>query len=258
MNHYVVEHTFTQDDFNRFAALSGDANPIHVDADFAARTRFGRTVAHGVLLETVLRGLADRFAPGARVGEQALRFCAPTFADEAMRFEVWPEETRLNLRVSRLSDGTFTCDGHMVLADGPTKASAASAAPPEPAPAPAGPLTPGMAASLARSFSAEDVAAYGLLGGHNPAPGVVPEPLVGALISALLGMDLPGLGTNYLKQETTHHGLARAGERLSARVEITGLRPEKNLVDLATACHGADGRLIADGRALVYVRDVRR
>ena len=260
----ALEHTFTQADFNRFAALSGDANPIHVDAGFAARTRFGRTVAHGVLLETVLRGLADKLAPDMRVVEQALRFSAPTFAEEPMRFEAWEEEAgadclRLGLRVARMGDGTQTCDGHLVLAAVPRASSIAIAgALAEPRPAPVGPLTLGMEASLAQSFSAEDIAAYTTLGGHAPAPGLVPEPLVGALFSTLLGMGLPGIGTNYLKQETTHHAPARTNERLMARVEIIGLRPEKHLVDLATLCHGSDGRLIAEGRALVYVRDVSR
>src|SRR5690606_21346236 len=78
MTRRTLEHAFAQDDFNRFAALSGDANPIHGDAAFAACTRFGRTVAHGVLLETVLRGRAAELAPGLTVTEQALRFSAPT------------------------------------------------------------------------------------------------------------------------------------------------------------------------------------
>lgn len=266
MTGLVVEHTFTQDDFNRFAALSGDANPIHVDAGFAARTRFGRTVAHGVLLETVLRGMADRLAPGQRVIEQALRFSAPTFADEPMHFEVVAEKAgadqlRLALRVSRASDGTLTCDGHMMLADSRIPLPDLMADPVVPAsfaPSPPGLLTLGMTAGLSRGFSLDDVTACTALGGPAPAPGMVPEPLIGALFSTLLGMDLPGIGTNYLKQETTHHAAAWTGEQLSARVEITGLRLEKNLVDLSTVCHGADGRLIADGRALVYVRDVRR
>jgi acyl dehydratase len=42
--------TFTQAEFDAFARLSGDDNPIHVDPEFSARTRFGRTVAHGMLL----------------------------------------------------------------------------------------------------------------------------------------------------------------------------------------------------------------
>lgn len=263
MSRLVIDHVFAQDDFDRFAALSGDANPIHVDAGFAARTRFGRTVAHGVLLETVLRGLADRLAPGLRVVEQALRFSAPTFADEPMCFEAWEDKAaadrmRLGLRISRTGDGTLTCDGHMVLAEGASLATPSAHEVPAPAPAADGPLALGMAASIARRFSAEDITAYTTLGGHACASASVPEPLIGALFSTLLGMDLPGVGTNYLKQETTHHGSARAGEALMARVEITGLRLEKNLVDLITVCHGDDGRLIADGRALVYVRDVAR
>ena len=46
--------SFTQAQFDRFAALSGDDNPIHVDPQFAARTRFGRTVAHGMFLLSLI------------------------------------------------------------------------------------------------------------------------------------------------------------------------------------------------------------
>ena len=38
--------SFSQSDFNEFASLSGDNNPIHTDAEFAAQSRFGRPVAH--------------------------------------------------------------------------------------------------------------------------------------------------------------------------------------------------------------------
>ena len=41
---FVFERTLTQGDFDAFATLSGDDNPIHVDPAFAARTRFGRTL----------------------------------------------------------------------------------------------------------------------------------------------------------------------------------------------------------------------
>ena len=85
-NAVVVERSFTQADFDEFAALSGDNNPIHVDAAFSATTRFGRTVSHGVLLMTVLRGLLDRLVPGGKQVSQHLMFPAPTFADEPLRF----------------------------------------------------------------------------------------------------------------------------------------------------------------------------
>lgn len=57
---------FTQEDFDRFARLTGDNNPIHVDPQFSARTRFGRTVAHGMLLySTICQGLSTQY-PGDR------------------------------------------------------------------------------------------------------------------------------------------------------------------------------------------------
>ncbi len=114
----------------------------------------------------------------------------------------------------------------------------------------------GQRAKMTRAFSADDVARYAALGGHEVAQGDVPEPLVNALFSRLLGVELPGQGTNYLKQESAFFDTARIGERLTASVEITRLRPEKDLVDLRTRCVGETGNLISEGRALVYVADV--
>lgn len=84
----------------------------------------------------------------------------------------------------------------------------------------------------------------------------VPEPLIAALFSYLLGVRLPGAGTNYLKQDMGFIGLVEFGEALTASVEVTRIRPEKHLVDLETVCRTADGRQICVGRALVLVKDV--
>ena len=62
---FEYRRSFTQDDFDRFAALSGDDNPIHVDPTYAARTHFGHTVAHGMLLYSVLSGTMARTFPGS-------------------------------------------------------------------------------------------------------------------------------------------------------------------------------------------------
>ena len=113
----------------------------------------------------------------------------------------------------------------------------------------------GQSARTTRTISADDIAAFARLAGTAPGD-MVPEPLIGALFSYLLGVKLPGFGTNYLKQDLRFHAPARPGEALTAEVRITRLRPEKHLADLATTCHGDDGRLICEGRALVLVRDV--
>lgn len=110
-------------------------------------------------------------------------------------------------------------------------------------------------AETVRSYSDADMETFAALSG-GPLPDHVPEPLIAALFSYLLGVDLPGFGTNYLKQSLTFHAPAPLGQPLTARVEITRLRPEKDLVDLATTCRAADGSLICEGRALVLARDV--
>ncbi len=117
-------------------------------------------------------------------------------------------------------------------------------------------LEVGQTAEVRRAFMAHDVSSYTALGGHVTQDGAVPEPLINALFSYLLGVKLPGVGTNYLKQESRFVGIAPVGDELTARVEITRVRPEKYLVDLLTTCHAADGSSVCEGRALVYVRDV--
>lgn len=107
--------SFGQSDFDLFAQVSGDDNPIHVDPAFSARTRFGRTVAHGMLLFSVLRGLVAKLAPGVSLKTQELMFPAPTYADERMRFCVRLLGGEVEMEVSRISDGVVTCTGKAVL-----------------------------------------------------------------------------------------------------------------------------------------------
>lgn len=114
----------------------------------------------------------------------------------------------------------------------------------------------GDSAEVMRSFSNQDLSDYADLSQNAAAGDCVPEPLIGALFSYLLGVQLPGNGANYLKQETQFHRNARVGDPLTARVEITRIRSDKQLVDLSTTCKDSTGQLIATGRALVSVRDV--
>lgn len=112
-------------------------------------------------------------------------------------------------------------------------------------------------ASVTRTYGPDDVDGYRRLAGlAGPAPETIPEPLIGGLFSYLLGAELPGFGTNYLKQHMEFRAAAKLGEPLTATVTITGLRPDKHLVDLATVCRTEDGRIICEGRALVLVKDV--
>lgn len=116
----TLERTLTQDDFNAFAQLSGDDNPIHVDPAHSARTSFGRTVSHGMLLYSVMRGLADEFAPGAQQLSKELKFPAPAYADEPLRFdaEVVSEDDNtiaLAMTAVRIDGEVAVCEASCVL-----------------------------------------------------------------------------------------------------------------------------------------------
>ncbi len=120
---FTVSETkvFTQADFDEFARLSGDDNPIHVDPEFAARTKFGRTVAHGMLLYGTICGLLSRHFPGAVQVEQNLMFPAPTFTGDEMSIvaeitAVHPQTNRIHLKTTITNpDGQLTCDGETIL-----------------------------------------------------------------------------------------------------------------------------------------------
>lgn len=106
-----IDRTLTQAEFDLFARLSGDDNPIHVDPAFSSRTRFGRTVAHGLYLCSILRGLAGQVRPGARQVGQDVRFPAPTYTDEPMRFSAEAVGDQVAVKAVRIADGTVTCEG---------------------------------------------------------------------------------------------------------------------------------------------------
>jgi acyl dehydratase len=275
----IVRRSYTQDDFDRFATLSGDDNPIHVDPEFAARTRFGRTVCHGMLLfSTVCAALTREIGPGFVQLEQELMFVSPTYTGEevAIRLEITsvaPElgQAEISTVITR-PDGSIACQGQarVLLPGAPAPAAQhgpavgnAMAAPGHPATAAAYKgLCVGQVAQDRRTFTGADIAEYVALSGDaNPAylgcdSAQVPGGLLGGLFSYLLGTRLPGRGTNWLKQKLVFPAPAAAGDAVEARVEIVRLRPEKDLINLATTCALPDGRIVCHGEALVLVKDL--
>ena len=255
-----------QADFDRFARISGDDNPIHVDPAFSARTRFGRTVSHGMLLYSVLWGLVQRHLPVVRQVSQTLMFPNPAYADEPLRFTATVESAAAGtatvaMRITRVADGAVTCEGRAELAFSACPGKVGTGLPtgdmrhPEES---AKSMKVGDRTSVTRSFSRNDVADFLGLAAAGAGIDRVPEPLIGGLFSYLLGVHLPGFGTNYLKQDTRFLEPAPFDQPLTAIVEITRLRPEKNLCDLSTVCTDAAGRTLCTGRALVLVRDVAK
>lgn len=85
---WTAKRILAQEDFDRFAVLSGDDNPIHVDPEFASRTRFERTVSHGMLLYGLICGTLREHFPEAVQLEQTLMFPNPAHAGDELRIEL--------------------------------------------------------------------------------------------------------------------------------------------------------------------------
>ncbi|MBN1231279.1 MAG: SDR family oxidoreductase [Anaerolineales bacterium] len=82
--------TFTADDVERFASLSGDHNPLHVDAGYAKTTPFKRQVVHGMLSAAYISTLIGTQLPGegALWFKQNFEFTTPIFLGETAEFSV--------------------------------------------------------------------------------------------------------------------------------------------------------------------------
>lgn len=91
--------TITESDVMAFAGLSGDYNPIHTDAEFAATTPFGQRIAHGLLGLAVLSGLGSRSGALdgtalAFLGIEEWKFSKPILFGDTVRVRTTVLETR--------------------------------------------------------------------------------------------------------------------------------------------------------------------
>jgi 3-hydroxybutyryl-CoA dehydratase len=99
--------TVTEADVVGFAALSGDWNSLHTDAEYAAQHPFGQRVAHGLLGLCIAEGLADRLGFVERTALAfreigSWKFSRPILIGDTIRVEVTVAETR---PVRRLGGG---------------------------------------------------------------------------------------------------------------------------------------------------------
>ncbi len=75
--------------------------------------------------------------------------------------------------------------------------------------------------------------------------------LTASLISAVIGNDLPGVGSIYLGQELKFKAPVFIGDVVTATVEILSYREDKRIMKLRTTCVKADGTLVIEGEAVV-------
>ena len=80
---YTHDFKFSQDEVNRFAEVTGDKNPVHTDAAYAAKTMFKRPIMHGMLSASLFSKVFGTLFPGEGTIylKQSLSFLKPMYVD---------------------------------------------------------------------------------------------------------------------------------------------------------------------------------
>lgn len=118
----VLMKTVMDSDVVGFARLSGDDNPIHLCDVYAAQTRFGQRIAHGLYTASLISAvLGTRLpGPGAVYRSQTLNFHAPVKIGDVVTVivevvELIAEGRRVRLKCEALVDGNLVLDGEAVV-----------------------------------------------------------------------------------------------------------------------------------------------
>lgn len=122
----ALSRLISEDDILRMAAITGDFNPVHIDEEYAALTRFKGRIAHGVFSSGLISAVLGMHlpGPGAVYLKQSLKFLYPLRPGDVLTAEVevidWRAEKRIITLTTRSSnqDGTGIAEGEAVLLAG--------------------------------------------------------------------------------------------------------------------------------------------
>ena len=78
--------TISDETIRAFAEVTGDTNPVHLDDDYAAGTRFGRRIAHGMIAAGLISATLanDLPGPGTVYLNQTLKFKLPVYPGDTV------------------------------------------------------------------------------------------------------------------------------------------------------------------------------
>jgi len=117
--------TISESDVYLFAGITGDFNPMHVNAVYANNTRFGGRIAHGMLVASHLCTVLGMTLPGPGTihVEQSLRFLGPVAIGDTITArveitEIFSVEQRSRMRLHttiKNQDGDLVVDGDAIV-----------------------------------------------------------------------------------------------------------------------------------------------
>lgn len=112
-----LSRTITEADIVNFAGITGDFNPVHVDAEYAAQSMFGERIAHGMLMAGLISAVLGMQLPGRNsiyLG-QDLRFTAPVKIGDTVTVTVTVTEKRDDKRIIKVRTTVSNQKGEMVV-----------------------------------------------------------------------------------------------------------------------------------------------
>lgn len=110
--HYKIEDRHVR----MFAEATGDCNPIHLDEDYAAASRFGRRVVHGVLLSGIVSGILGMQFPGLGTvaREMYSKFLKPVYVGDTVTVIAEVSEKTEKINLAKITFKVMSADGVQV------------------------------------------------------------------------------------------------------------------------------------------------
>ena len=109
--------TISDEMIRSFADLTGDTNPVHLDDAYAAGTRFGRRIAHGMIAAGLISATLanDLPGPGTVYLSQTLQFKAPVYPGDTITATVEVKNVHPDKPIVTLSTVCINQDNKVVL-----------------------------------------------------------------------------------------------------------------------------------------------
>jgi len=112
-----VSKTITEGEIVTYAGITGDFNPVHVDAEYASKSMFHERIAHGMLVSGYISAVLGYHLPGPNtiyLG-QGLKFTAPVKIGDTVTAQATVMEKRDDKRIIKFKTTVTNQRGEIVV-----------------------------------------------------------------------------------------------------------------------------------------------
>jgi len=115
---FTYNRTVSKSDIDRYATITGDTNPVHLDDKYAKESMFGAPIAHGMLIAGFVSKVfgSDLPGPGCIYVSQNIKFTKPVYIDDSL--DVYVEIMSIDFDKRRLTFKTECRTGRGVVLAG--------------------------------------------------------------------------------------------------------------------------------------------